>query len=42
MQDALVWSSVSPKAIVPALPWLLPSYEDVDKYMNGKGGEAIM
>lgn len=42
MQDALVWSSVSPKAIVPALPWLLPSYEDVDKYMSGKGGEAIM
>ncbi len=42
MQDALVWSSVAPKAIVPALPWLLPSYEDVDKYMNGNGGEAIM
>ena len=40
--DALVWSSIQPKAIVPAMPWLLPTYEDVDKYMNGEGGQALL
>ncbi|WP_422486760.1 DctP family TRAP transporter solute-binding subunit [Gudongella sp. DL1XJH-153] len=39
--DALVWSSIQPKAIAPAMPWLLPTYEDVDMYMAGAGGEAI-
>lgn len=40
--DALVWSSIQPKAILPAMPWLLPTYEDVDKYMNGEGGQALL
>lgn len=42
LTDALVWSSIQPKAILPAMPWLLPTYEDVDKYMNGEGGEALL
>lgn len=42
LTDALVWSSIQPKAILPAMPWLLPTYEDVDKYMNGEGGQAIL
>lgn len=41
MQDALVWSSVSEKSIVSSFPWLLPTYEDVDQYMEGEGGEAL-
>jgi tripartite ATP-independent transporter DctP family solute receptor len=41
LQDALVWSSIAKKAIVPCFPWLLPSYEDVDKYMQGDGGKAL-
>ena len=39
--DSLVWSSIQPKAIAAAMPWLLPTYEDVDKYMDGEGGEAL-
>ncbi|MDD4781490.1 MAG: DctP family TRAP transporter solute-binding subunit [Tissierellia bacterium] len=42
LTDALVWSSIQPKAIVPAMPWLLPTYEDVDKYMSGEGGQALL
>lgn len=42
LTDALVWSSIQPKAILPAMPWLLPTYEDVDKYMNGEGGQALL
>lgn len=41
IQDSLVWSSICDKVIVPAFPWLLPTYEDVDKYMAGAGGEAL-
>ncbi|MDR1622120.1 MAG: DctP family TRAP transporter solute-binding subunit [Synergistaceae bacterium] len=41
LQDALVWSSVAKKSIVPCFPWLLPTYEDVDNYMKGSGGEAL-
>lgn len=40
--DALVWSSIQPKAIAPAMPWLLPTYEEVDKYMEGEAGPALM
>lgn len=42
IQDALVWSSIAEKVILPCMPWLLPSYEDVDKYMEGEGGQALM
>ena len=41
LQDALVWSSVCQKAIISSFPWLLPTYEDVDKYMEGEAGEAL-
>lgn len=42
LTDALVWSSIQPKAILPAMPWLLPTYEDVDKYMDGEAGQALL
>lgn len=41
-QDALVWSSIAKKCIVACFPWLLPTYDDVDKYItNGEGGKAL-
>ena len=41
LQDALVWSAVAKKSVVPCFPWLLPTYEDVDKCMKGEGGAAL-
>ncbi|MDR1885346.1 MAG: DctP family TRAP transporter solute-binding subunit [Synergistaceae bacterium] len=41
LQDALVWSSIAKKSIVPCFPWLLPTYADVDKYIKGAGGQAL-
>lgn len=42
LQDAMVWSSISEKSIVACFPWLLPTYDDVDRYIaNGEGGEAL-
>ncbi|MBR1672452.1 MAG: DctP family TRAP transporter solute-binding subunit, partial [Fretibacterium sp.] len=41
LQDALVWSAVAKKSVVPCFPWLLPTYEDVDRYMQGEGGAAL-
>lgn len=41
LHDALVWSAIAKEAIVPCFPWLLPSYADVDKYMQGSGGKAL-
>lgn len=41
MQDALVWSAIAKKSILPCFPWLLPSYKDVDKVMQGEGGKAL-
>ena len=41
LHDALVWSAIAKEAIVPCFPWLLPTYEDVDRYMKGTGGEAL-
>ncbi|SBW06104.1 putative sialic acid-binding periplasmic protein SiaP [uncultured delta proteobacterium] len=41
LHDALVWSAIAKEAIVPCFPWLLPTYADVDKYMQGPGGAAL-
>lgn len=41
LHDALVWSAIAKEAIVPCFPWLLPTYADVDKYMQGTGGAAL-
>ena len=41
LQDALVWSAVAKKSVVPCFPWLLPTYEDVDRGMKGEGGAAL-
>lgn len=41
LQDALVWSAVAKRSVVPCFPWLLPTYEDVDRCMKGEGGAAL-
>ena len=41
LQDAMVWSSVCGKSIVASFPWMVPTYEDVDSYMAGEGGQAL-
>ncbi|MCL1940560.1 MAG: hypothetical protein FWG09_01350, partial [Synergistaceae bacterium] len=41
LHDGLVWSAIAKKSIIPCFPWLLPTYEDVDKYMKGDGGKAL-
>lgn len=41
MQDALVWSAIAKTSILPCFPWLLPTYDDVDKVMQGEGGKAL-
>ena len=41
MQDALVWSAIAKKSILPCFPWLLPTYKDVDAAMRGEGGKAM-
>lgn len=41
LQDALVWSAVAKKSVVPCFPWLLPTYEDVDRHMKGEGGASL-
>ena len=41
LQDALVWSAVAKKSVVPCFPWLLPTYADVDRCMKGEGGAAL-
>lgn len=41
MHDALLWSNFNPKLAIPAFPFLLASFQDVDVVMEGKGGEAL-
>lgn len=41
LQDALVWSAVAKKSVVPCFPWLLPTYEDVDRHVRGEGGASL-
>lgn len=41
LQDALVWSAVAKKSVVPCFPWLLPTYEDVDRHVKGEGGASL-
>lgn len=42
LQDAMVWSSIAEKSVIACFPWLLPTYEDVDKYVfNGEAGQAL-
>lgn len=41
MRSILIYTTVDPKFTVPLMPWLVPSYEEADKAMNGKGGAMV-
>lgn len=41
MHDALLWSNFNAKLAIPAFPFLLASFAEVDAVMEGKGGEAL-
>lgn len=41
MRSTIIYTTVDPKFTVPLMPWLVPSYEEADKAMGGKGGEMI-
>jgi len=41
MRSTIIYTTVDPKFTVPLMPWLVPSYQEADKAMNGKGGAMI-
>ncbi|RPH50108.1 MAG: DctP family TRAP transporter solute-binding subunit [Desulfobacteraceae bacterium] len=41
MRSTLIYTTVDPKFTAPLMPWLVPSYEEADKAMSGKGGAMI-
>jgi len=41
MRSILIYTTVDPKFTVPLMPWLVPSYEEADKAMNGLGGKMV-
>ena len=41
MRSTIIYTTVDPKFTVPLMPWLVPSYEEADQAMNGRGGEMI-
>lgn len=41
MRSTLIYTTVDPKFSAPLMPWLIPSYEEADKAMSGKGGAMI-
>ncbi|MCF7936756.1 MAG: DctP family TRAP transporter solute-binding subunit [Synergistales bacterium] len=41
MRSTIIYTTVDPKFTVPLMPWLVPSYEQADKAMNGKGGAML-
>ncbi len=41
MRSTLIYTTVDPKFTAPLMPWLVPSYEEADKAMSGKGGTMI-
>lgn len=41
MRSTIIYTTVDPKFTVPLMPWILPSYEEADKAMGGRGGEML-
>jgi len=41
LHSTIIYSVLDPKFSAPSLPWLIPSYEQADKAMNGKAGEML-
>lgn len=41
MRSTIIYTIVDPRFTVPLMPWLIPSYEEADKALEGPGGEMI-
>ena len=41
MRSTIIYTTVDPKFTVPLMPWLVPSYEEADKALAGKGGKML-
>jgi len=41
MRSTIIYTTVDPKFTVPLMPWLVPSYKEADKAMEGKGGKML-
>ncbi|USG65608.1 DctP family TRAP transporter solute-binding subunit [Brevibacillus ruminantium] len=42
LHSTIIYNVLDPKFAAPSLPWLIPSYEQADKAMNGEAGEKLM
>lgn len=42
LHSTIIYSVLDPKFSAPSLPWLIPSYEQADKAMNGEAGKKLM
>lgn len=42
MRSTIIYTTVDPRFTVPLMPWLVPSYEEADKAMAGKGGKMLL
>lgn len=42
MTSALIWSGFDEELGITALPWILPTYEDVESVVQGEGGEMLL
>ena len=41
MRSTIIYTTVDPRFTVPLMPWLIPSYAEADKALEGPGGEII-
>ncbi|MCM3472005.1 DctP family TRAP transporter solute-binding subunit [Brevibacillus borstelensis] len=42
LHSTIIYNVLDPKFAAPSLPWLIPSYEQADKAMNGEAGQKLM
>ena len=41
IHSTIIWTAIEPKLTVVNMPWLIPSYEEADAALNGKGKDVI-
>lgn len=41
MRSTIIYTTVDPKFTVPLMPWLVPSYAEADKALQGEGGKML-
>ena len=41
LRSTIIYTIADPKFTVVSMPWMIPTFEEADSALNGKGGEAI-